>query len=68
MNLLNRVWLPLVMVVVVALGGVAVGRIRGIFGSDPVLVAPMNFAGDAKRFNPKAVRYEVSGPAGPVQR
>ncbi|BBY02557.1 putative membrane protein, MmpS [Mycobacterium seoulense] len=66
MKVLQRVWLPLTMVVVIALGGVAVSRIRSIFGSDPVLVAPMNFAGDAKRFNPKVVRYEVSGPAGAV--
>lgn len=64
MKVLRRIWLPLVMVVVVVVGGMAVGRIRGIFGSDPVLVVPENFAGDAKRFNPKVVRYEVYGPAG----
>jgi hypothetical protein len=56
----------MVMVVVLAIGGTAVSRIRGIFGSDPVLTAPMNFAGDAKRFNPKVVRYEVFGPLGSV--
>jgi hypothetical protein len=66
MKVLQRVWLPLVVVVVLVVGGAAVSRVRGIFGSDPVLVAPMNFAGDAKRFNPKVVRYEVFGPPGAV--
>ena len=66
MKVLQRIWLPLVMVVVLGVGGVAVGQIRGVFGSQPVLVAPTNFAGDAKRFNPKVVRYEVFGPAGAV--
>ncbi|BBZ78695.1 membrane protein [Mycolicibacterium anyangense] len=66
MGLLKRAWLPLVMVIVVVVGGIAVGRIRGIFGSDPVMVAPTNFAGDAKRFTPKVVRYEVFGPPGAV--
>ena len=66
MKVLRRVWLPLVMVVVVLAGAAAVSRIRGIFGSDPVMVAPTNFAGDAKRFNPKVVRYEVFGSPGAV--
>ncbi|WP_328362812.1 MmpS family protein [Mycobacterium sp. NBC_00419] len=64
MRALKRVWLPLVMVAVIVVGGTAVSRIRGIFGSEAVLVAPTNFGGDAERFNPKVVRYEVSGPAG----
>lgn len=66
MKALKRVWLPLVVVVVLAVGGTAVSRVRGIFGSEPVMVAPTNFAGDAKRFNPKVVRYEVFGSAGAV--
>lgn len=66
MKVLQRFWLPLMLVVVVAAGGMAVGQIRGIFGRDPVLVVPQNFAGDAERFNPKVVRYEVFGSPGAV--
>ncbi|CAA0119763.1 Siderophore export accessory protein MmpS5 [Mycolicibacterium vanbaalenii] len=66
MRVLQRIWLPLVMVVVIAAGGTAVDQIRGIFGRDPVLVVPQNFAGDAERFNPKVVRYEVFGTPGAV--
>jgi hypothetical protein len=64
MQLLKRAWLPLVIVVVVGIGGFAVDRIRGVFGSDPPLVTAVNFANDPEPFDPKVLTYEVFGPEG----
>ena len=61
---LKRNWLPLVIVIVVGIGGFAVDRIRGVFASDPPLVTEVNFANDPEPFDPKVVTYEVFGPEG----
>ena len=66
MKVLRRVWLPLIFVAVLVAGGTVVAQIRGIFGSNPVVVVPTNFADDAKRSTTKVVRYEVFGTAGAV--
>jgi hypothetical protein len=64
-RLLGRTWVPLVMVVVVALGAFAVDRLHGIFGSH--VYEPDSGNADAiVQFNPKRVLYEVFGPAGMV--
>lgn len=36
---LKRAWVPLVVVAAVALGGIAVDRLRGVFGSDAIFTA-----------------------------
>jgi len=63
---LKRVWIPLVMVVVVIVGGFAVWRVRGIFGS----YQPPTYAGsmsdNENNFSPKHVLYEIFGPPGTV--
>ncbi|OBJ83322.1 hypothetical protein A9W96_27815 [Mycobacterium sp. 1245852.3] len=59
-ELSRRVWLPLLVVVAVAIGGVAVMKLREVFGSNAVLVAP-NSSDSAADFNPKVVTYEVFG-------
>jgi Mycobacterium membrane protein len=59
---LRRVWLPVLIVVVVAVGGVAVSQLRSVFGSNPVVVTPKS-SDSAADFNPKVVTYEVSGSA-----
>ena len=64
MRAVKRAWLPLLVVVVLAVGAFAVQKVRGIFGSEGVLVAPTNFADDAEPFDPKVVRYEIFGPEG----
>ncbi len=62
---LGRVWVPLVMVVVVAIGAFTVSRLHGIFGSD--MYHPDTANADAiVQFNPKRVLYEIFGPAGTV--
>ncbi len=65
-NFMRRVWIPLVVVVVVAVAGFCVYRLRGVFGvydHGPVISA---IPDDIKPFNPKQVTYEVFGPAGTV--
>ena len=64
-RLVKRVWVPTVMVIVVAVGAFTVSRLHGIFGSDPY--APDAGNADAiVQFNPKHVLYEIFGPAGTV--
>ena len=65
-RLLERVWIPLVIVVVVGLGGFTVWRIHGIFGSEKRPSYSDSKTDDSKPFNPKRLTYEVFGPPGTV--
>jgi hypothetical protein len=58
---LKRVWLPLVIVLVVAIAGFTVHRIRGFFGAEGIIVTPKVFAEDPEPFDPKVVTYEIFG-------
>ncbi|OIN81582.1 MmpS family transport accessory protein [Mycobacterium malmoense] len=62
-TLLKRAWIPLVVVVAVAVGGMAVDRLRGVFGSDEVFSSRGSNAEAIVSFNPKRVTYEVFGPS-----
>src|ERR1700739_806368 len=64
-RLVGRVWVPMVMVLVVAVGAFTVSRLHGIFGSDPYVPDAGN-ADAIVQFNPKRVLYEIFGPAGTV--
>jgi hypothetical protein len=67
MNVLKRGWIPLLIVVVVAIGGFTVDRVRGVFGSNnEITSAGAGLANDAAPFNPKRVTYEIFGPDGSV--
>lgn len=57
----KRVWIPLVIVLVVAVAGFAVHRIRTFFGSEGIIVTPKVFANDPEPFDPKVVKYEIFG-------
>jgi hypothetical protein len=60
-----RYWLPLLVVLSVALGGFAVYRLYGVFGSDNEITREgSGILNDPPPFNPKRVTYEVFGPAG----
>ncbi|OBB85767.1 hypothetical protein A5760_07165 [Mycobacterium colombiense] len=59
---LGRVWLPMLVVVAVAVGGATVMQLHGVFGSNAVLVTS-NSSDSAESFNPKVVTYEVFGSA-----
>ncbi len=64
LTFLNRAWVPLVVVVAVVLGGVAVGRLRGVFGSDAIFTATGSSAEPLVPSHLKRVTYEVYGPSG----
>lgn len=61
---LKRAWLPLVIVAAVALGGVAVDRLRGVFGSEAIFTAVGASAEPLEASHVKRVTYEVYGPSG----
>jgi MmpS family membrane protein len=62
LTFLKRAWVPLVAVVAVALGGIAVDRLRGVFGSDAIFTATGSSAEPLKPSHLKRVTYEVYGP------
>ncbi|WP_343601148.1 MmpS family transport accessory protein [Mycobacterium sp.] len=64
MNLLKRVWVPLVVVVAVVLGGIAVARLRGAFGAEEIFSATGSSAEPLAPSHIKRVTYEVYGNAG----
>ncbi len=61
LTFLKKAWLPLLIVVVVAIAGMVVYRTRTFFGADGITVTPRNFADDPEPFDPKVVRYEIFG-------
>jgi len=60
-RLLKRAWIPLLVVVVVVIGGMTVSRMRTFFGSDGISATPVVFGNDPEPFDPKVVKYEISG-------
>ncbi|MBI3228607.1 MAG: hypothetical protein HYZ39_26495 [Mycolicibacterium cosmeticum] len=65
MNVLKRVWIPLVIVVVVAVASFTVMRVRTFFGTGPGYVSTENSAADeSEPFDPKVVKYEIWGEPG----
>ena len=61
-RVLQRSWIPLVIVMVVGFGGFTVWRIHGIFGSEKRPSYSDTANSDTKPFNPKHLTYEVYGP------
>jgi hypothetical protein len=65
MNLIKRVWIPVVMILVLTVGVITVSRLHKVFGSHQHVSDAGN--GDAIiAFNQKHVVYEVLGPPGTV--
>ena len=65
LGFLWRLWIPLVVLAVIAAGGIAVSRLNGMFGSEK----SDSYAGTndvVKTLNPKYLRYEIFGPSGTV--
>jgi hypothetical protein len=60
---LRRTWVPLVVILAVFLGGVAVSRLRGVFGSDEIFTATGSSAEPLEPSHVKRVTYEVYGPS-----
>ena len=66
-RILKRAWIPLLIVVVVAVAVIVVYRMHGFFGSKNELTRPgAGLAQDAEPFNPKVVTYEIFGTDGAV--
>jgi hypothetical protein len=63
-RVLERVWIPLVIAVVLLVGGFTVARIHGIFGSERRPQYSDSTSDDTKPFNPKRITYEVYGTPG----
>lgn len=61
LGLLKRGWIPLVIIIVVAVASLTVMRVRTFFGApDPINTAGTKFE-DTEPFNPKVVKYEIWG-------
>lgn len=62
-RLFKKAWIPLLLVVVVALGSYVVLRVRASFGVDSG-IARGDVNADTKPFHPKHITYEVTAPSG----
>ena len=65
-GVLRRLWIPLLVLIVIAAGGFVVSRLHGIFGSDKRPSYADTKVNDSKPFNPKHLTYEVFGSPGTV--
>ena len=64
-RVLKRLWIPLVVLAVIAVGGLTVSRLHGLFGSEKSL-SYADTRADNKPYNPQHLTYEVFGPPGTV--
>jgi hypothetical protein len=62
-RLFKKAWIPLLLVVVVILGGYVVLRVRASFGAGGA-VARGDVNAETKPFNPKHITYEITAPSG----
>jgi hypothetical protein len=63
-RLFKKVWIPLLLVVVVALGSYVVLRVRASFGATANASGHDANADNTKPFNPKHITYEITAPSG----
>jgi hypothetical protein len=66
LKLLRKAWLPIVILLVVAIAAFGVFRLHGVFGKTELTRPGSGLANDTKPFNPKTVVYEIYGPPGAV--
>ncbi len=60
---LRRAWVPLGVVAAVALGAIAVDRLRGVFGSEAIFTSTGSTAAPLEPSHIKQVTYEIFGPS-----
>ncbi|BBY22230.1 MmpS family transport accessory protein [Mycobacterium stomatepiae] len=65
-EVLKRAWIPLVMVVVIGVGGFAVWRIRGVFVSYHLPTYAGSMSDNKNNSVPKHLRYDIFGPRGSI--
>jgi hypothetical protein len=61
LRLARKAWIPIIILVVALIAGFTVHRVRGFFGAEGITVTPRVFADDPEPFDPKVVRYEITG-------
>jgi hypothetical protein len=61
LRLAKRIWIPLVIVAVVAVAGFCVDRFRGFFGHTVLTRPGAGLVNDPEPFNPKVVKYDIFG-------
>jgi hypothetical protein len=66
MRLLRKIWMPLVILAVLAVAVFTVDRLHGVFGRTELTRPGSGLADDAQPFNPKIVVYEIFGPPGSI--
>ena len=59
----RNAWLPLLIVMVVMVGGFAVTRVKSFFGAHNTGALTTTKLDDSKPYKPKVVRYEIFGSA-----
>ena len=64
LKVLQRFWIPLLIVVVVFLAAFMVDRLRGVFGKTELTRPGAGLVNDPEPFNPKEVKYEIFGQPG----
>ncbi|MEZ0365888.1 MmpS family transport accessory protein [Mycobacterium sp. pUA109] len=62
-RLFKKLWIPILLVVVVALGAYVVLRVRDSFGANAYASSADANADDTKPFNPKHITYEITAPS-----
>jgi hypothetical protein len=63
-KLVRNAWLPLLIVMVIVVGGFAVARVKTYFSAHDAGVMTTPRLDDSKPFKPKVVKYEIFGAAG----
>ena len=66
MGAFKRLWIPLLIILVVCVGGFTVYRLHGVFGTDNRLAYSDTETEERKPYDPKQLVYEVFGPPGTV--
>ncbi|MET4429271.1 hypothetical protein ABIA65_002564 [Mycolicibacterium sp. 624] len=66
LGVLRRLWIPLLIAVVLAVGGFTVSRLHGVFGSENRAAYSDTETEERQPYNPKQLVYEVFGPPGTV--
>ena len=66
LKVLQRAWIPLLIVLVVFVAGFMVDRLRGVFGKTELTRPGAGLVNDPEPFNPKEVKYEIFGQPGAI--
>ena len=64
LKVLQRFWVPLLVLAVVLLAVFMVDRLRGVFGKTELTRPGAGLVNDPEPFNPKEVKYEIFGQPG----